>query len=145
MALNMEETAQVYELGYLVLPSIPEGQLGDVTAKLKSAITEAGGTELDSEAPLLMDLAYTMSKTVGVSRYVVSDAYMGWVKFEGEPSKVVQVKRAVEGIDEILRFLLVKAPRESRFTFEKARAVLAEKAGEVITPASPEPTDVVVQ
>lgn len=118
---------QVYEVGYLILPSIAEEKLGDVVAKIKDILTKAGGKELDSEAPFLQSLAYTMSKTVGASRYVVNEAYIGWMKFELEPGKALEAKMALEKIDELLRFLLIKAPRKTTFTFAKAKALLAEK------------------
>jgi|SRR3989344_604071 len=120
------EGMTVYELGYLVLPSIPEEKLPEVVASIKKVIAKEGGVEIDGEAPFKQDLAYSMSKTVGASRYVVSDAYLGWVKFEIEPAKVLAVKTGVEKIEEVLRFLLVKAPRETTFTLAKARAVVEE-------------------
>lgn len=120
---------QIYEIGYLILPSLPEEGVVAVLAKLKEAVTQAGGEEVDGEEPFKYDLAYTMSKTIGASRYVVSDAYLGWLKFELDPTKALELKAAVEKLDEILRFLLVKVPRDSTstFTFAKAKALLAEK------------------
>ncbi len=119
---------QVYELGYLLLPSVAEDKLDAVVAKLRQAVKAAGGEELDAEAPEYLELAYTMSKTVGASRYVVNDAYIGWLKFEVSPEAVNQIKAAIEGVEEVLRSLLVKAPRETSFTFAKAKALLAEHA-----------------
>ena len=119
---------QVYELGFLILPSIAEGELVSVVGKIKAVVEKAGGVEVAGEAPFKYPLSYTMSKTVGASRYVVNDAYIGWIKFELEPSQALEVKLGVEKISEILRSLLIKAPRETTFTFEKAKALLAEKA-----------------
>jgi ribosomal protein S6 len=127
---NTEETkaeSQVYEIGYLVLPSIGEDKVGGVVSKIKEAVAASGGQELEGEEPFMIDLSYTMSKTVGASKYVANEAYLGWLKFEIEPSKALEVKMALEKIDELLRFLLIKAPRETHFTFEKAKALLAEK------------------
>lgn len=121
---------QVYELGYLLLPSIAEEAVGSVVDKIRNLITQAGGKEIDGEEPFLTELAYAMTKTVGASRYVVNDAYMGWLKFEAEAGKVSALKEEVTRLEEVLRALLIKAPRESDFTFAKARAALAEKAAE---------------
>jgi ribosomal protein S6 len=118
---------QVYELGYLVLSSIAEEAVGDVVAKIKALIAEAGGTELASESPEKIDLAYTMTKIVGASRYVVSDAYIGWVKFEAEPAGIPALNEKISNMDEVVRCLLIKAPRETDFTFAKAREALLEK------------------
>ena len=125
-----QKAVQVYELGYLVLPSIPEENLADLVATLQGIVKKSGGVEIASEDPIKFDLAYTMSKVVGARKYVADEAYIGWMKFEVEPSEVIAIKTAVEALDEILRCLLIKAPRESVFTFAAAQQALeeAEKA-----------------
>ena len=117
----------VYELGFLILPSIPEDKVSGIVDSIRKVITKEGGTEIDAEEPFKQDLAYSMSKTIGASHYVLTDAYLGWIKFEIERAGVLRVKAGVEKIEEILRFLLVKAPRETTFTFAKARAAVEEK------------------
>ncbi|MBX4198770.1 30S ribosomal protein S6 [Candidatus Parcubacteria bacterium] len=112
--------SQVYELGYLILPSIAEDSLSDVVNALKGIISKVGGTELDSEMPIKIDLAYTMSKVTGARKYVVDDAYIGWVKFECEPSCINEIDTAVKQLDEVLRHLLVKTTKETHFTFAEA-------------------------
>lgn len=129
-----ERGRTVYELGYLVLPSIPEDSLSEVVDKVKAAITKHGGEVFDGEDPFKQDLAYTMSKVVGASRYVVNDAYLGWLKFELEPSQALPLKSDIEKMNELLRALLIKAPRETSFTFAAARAKLEEAEEE--TPAA---------
>ncbi|MSR87730.1 MAG: hypothetical protein EXS69_00995 [Candidatus Zambryskibacteria bacterium] len=119
---------QIYELGYLILPSIPENELPSVVSKIKTLIADAGGKEIDGEEPFKYELAYTMSKTIGASRYVIDDAYIGWTKFELEPVQAVAIKSEIDKIDEVLRSLLVKVPRETGFTFAKAKALIAEKS-----------------
>ena len=135
---------EVYELGYLILPSIPKGELSLVVDKLKAIVAKVDGKEIEGEEPFKYPLAYTMSKTIGASRYVVNDAYLGWMKFELDPSQTLEVKMAVEHIEEVLRSLIIKVPRETTFTFAKAEALLAEKkareaalmAGEVEEPSA---------
>ena len=127
----------VYELGYLILPSIPEDRLGDVVSLIRNVITAQEGIEIDAEAPIKQDLAYSMTKIIGASRYVVSDAYLGWIKFEVEPAKIGAIKDGVEKMGEVLRFLLIKAPRETTFTLAKAakaREVVEERPGPTTVP-----------
>ncbi len=125
-----KEGLTVYEIGYLVLPSIDEEKVSEVTEAIKAAIKKEGGDILDGEEAEMMDLAYTMTKTIGASRYVVNEAYIGWLKFEAEPSKVLRVKAGVEKMGEILRLLLIKTPKETTFTFAEAREKLAMKENE---------------
>lgn len=131
--------AIVYELGYLVLPSVTEDNIPKVVSTIVSTIEKAGGKALDSESPFLEALAYSMSKTVGARKYVVDEAYIGWMKFEAEPSMVEAIKAGVEKIEEILRFLLIKAPRETTFTFAEAREVRRAKE-EALSNPEPSPT-----
>ncbi|MBX4195724.1 30S ribosomal protein S6 [Candidatus Parcubacteria bacterium] len=121
---------QVYELGYLILPSIAEENVSDVVNAIKGIISKVGGTEIASEDPIKFELAYTMSKTVSARKYVVDEAYLGWVKFECEPNCVPEVNNAVKGLDEVLRHLLVKAPRETTFTFAAALKAREDKERE---------------
>ncbi|KND48469.1 MAG: hypothetical protein AB200_01925 [Parcubacteria bacterium C7867-005] len=136
-----EGTAGVYEVGYLILPSVTEENLSKVVDKLVSVVEKAGATKLDSEEPHLEELAYSMSKSVGARKYVVDEAYIGWMKFEAESSQVEAIKIGVDKIEEVLRSLLIKTPRETTFTFEMAQkareareaalnAVLPELPGE---------------
>ena len=117
-------------MGYLLLPSIAEDKLPAVVGKIKEAVAKLGYQELDSEEPFKIDLAYTMSKTVGASRYVVDEAYIGWLKFEALPEKVADIKDEVSRMEEVLRLLVIQAPKESAFTFAKAREVLMTKEAE---------------
>ena len=110
----------VYEIGYLVLPSIPEDSLSGVVSSIQEVVKGAGGVEVDGESPIKKNLAYEMSKTVGSSKYVVKEAYVGWIKFETTPEAIGEVKLALEKIEELLRFIIVKAPRETFFTFAKS-------------------------
>jgi len=140
----------VYEIGYLALPSIPEDALESLVSKINNTFEKQGGTRIDGEMPFMQDLAYEMGKQVGARKYVVHQAYFGWVKFELEPEKIEAVKAEVEKMDEIIRMLLIKAPRETVFTFAAARQAMqdaedaknapAEAAAE---PASEAPAEVV--
>ena len=134
---NKDET-QVYELGYLILPSIAEENLSEVVAKIKTVVEKAGGKEFNGEAPFKLDLAYTMSKTVGASHYVVNEAYIGWMKFELEPGQALELKMGIDQIEEVLRSLLIKVPRETYFTFAKARELIEEKEREAMEGQSEE-------
>lgn len=126
---------QVYELGYLVLPSIAEDKLPETVATFRKIITDRNGSLLDSEDPFLRDLAYPMSKVVGASKYVVNNAYIGWQKFEAEPGTIEAMKAEIEKVSEILRYLLIKTTKETRFTFAQAREAEEEEEKQSEAPA----------
>ena len=129
---DRQDESQVYEVSYLLLPSIPEENISQVVANIESSIEKHGGKKIDGEAPFLRELAYEISKVVGASRYVVRQAYIGWVKFElpleddRESHPVENIKTEIEKMTEVLRFLLVKAERETRFTFASTRVAKEE-------------------
>lgn len=144
--------ALVYELGYLVLPSIAEDKLPEVVDSIKGILKKTGAKELDSEDPIHTDLAYTMSKSIGARKYVVDEAYIGWVKFEGEGQMANEIAEAVKNLDEVLRHLLIKTTKETRFTFAKAlkareerEKALEEAALEAEKGVAPEPVEKVVE
>ncbi len=120
----------VYEICFLILPSIPEDKISDVVSLIRKTLSKEGGKEIDGEEPYKHPLAYEMSKTIGSSRYVVKEAYIGWIKFEAEASQVVSIKGEIDKINEVLRYILVKAPRQTTFTFAKARARALERERE---------------
>ncbi|MCR4279383.1 MAG: 30S ribosomal protein S6 [Candidatus Zambryskibacteria bacterium] len=147
ISANKDTGQTVYELAYLVLPSIAEEGLGKVVESLKGIIAREGGTEIAGEDPFKQELSYTMTKTIGASRYVVNDAYLGWIKFdlpaeasakEGVEHPANKIKADVEKMDEIVRILLVKAPRETTFTFAEARKALEVEEAEEAEPADVE-------
>lgn len=135
----------LYELGYLVLPSIAEEKLSDVVNSIKGIIKKFGGEETASEDPVAIDLAYTMSKTVGARKYVVDEAYIGWIKFNLDRSSVIELNDAVKKLDEVLRFLLIKDPKETGFTFAEAMKAKEEVVEEGAKEAQAEGEEKVVE
>lgn len=125
--VEQNDELSVYEVGYLVLPSLPEDKVPEVATVVREVFVKEGGMEISAEEPVKRDLAYSMSKTIGASRYVLTDAYFGWIKFEVGPSKIEAINLKLRKIPEILRFLLIKAPRETVFTMAGARAEALEK------------------
>lgn len=132
----MDETTNkdhlsVYEIGYLMVSSIPEEKLVDETATLKSLVEKNGGSIIAEEAPKRHDLAYSMSKkTVSGSYDNYDQAYFGWVKFEIEPGKVESVKNAFETQSSILRILLISTVRENTYLGKRASSIAADLAGD---------------
>jgi len=131
-----KEGLTVYELSFLILPSIPEDKVVNVVDSIRKVVINEGGVEIDGEAPFKQPLSYSMSKTIGASRYVVDDAYLGWIKFEIEPAKALAVKTGIEKISEILRFLMIKTVRETTFTFAQARKAIVETEAGAASPSS---------
>ncbi len=131
-----------YELGYLILPSVAEDDLSSVVNAIKGIIKKVGGEETSSENPINIDLAYTMSKTIGARKYVADEAYIGWVKFLATGTSVIEIGEAMKKLDEVLRFLLIKNPKDTGFTFAKALEAKEKKIRELEEEKEPAPEPV---
>lgn len=108
-----ENDSKVYELGFLIVPTIPVENIGAEFSKVKSLIEEKGVIPLSEEFPKLRPLSYSISKKVRAVKQVHSQAYFSWIKFEAEPSAVSEVKKGTEAIESVLRFIIIKTIKEN--------------------------------
>jgi predicted flap endonuclease-1-like 5' DNA nuclease len=104
---------RVYELGYLLMPSVNEGDLTDERDALVALITKFKGIVVSEEQPQLIDLAYDMTKTIDNKKHTYSQAYFGWIKFDVTPDLVEALTDEVETIPSIVRSILIKTEREN--------------------------------
>ena len=103
----------VYELSYILLPSLAESEVPARVSSFKDMVTLAGGTVISFEEPILIDLAYSMTKITPVSRTKVSSGYFGWIKFELLSEEIEKLKNKLDVNAEVVRYLLVKTVREN--------------------------------
>ena len=120
---NNEKDAKstVYELSYLLLPSLALEQVPGLAASLKDQLTSLGGSIISDENPVLIDLAYSMTKVVQTVRHKATTGYFGWIKFEMETDGMAAVKKALDANDNILRYLIIKTVRENTLLNGKMR------------------------
>ncbi|MEI7809969.1 MAG: 30S ribosomal protein S6 [bacterium] len=126
MSMDLEETnstdPRVYEVGYLFVPTISEEELPVNYGDLKELIASFGGKIISDEMPKMINLSYTMLKVVANVRSKFDTAYFGWVKFEMDPQKVLELKKKLDLSPTIIRFLIIKTVKENtiatkRFAF----------------------------
>ncbi len=113
---NKGETAadaRIYEVGYLLAPTIEEGKVAELYTALKDLIGSLNGVVVSDDMPRMIPLAYTMEKVVQNIRSKYDTAYFGWVKFEMEPEKVTELKKKLDLDPTIVRFLLIKTVKEN--------------------------------
>lgn len=117
----MSEETRLYELGYLITPTTPEGEVGAQVEVLKGMITKAGGAIHSDGTPEFIDLAYTMEKDVASKKYKYSQGYFGWVKFTLAPEAMEDLKKALDGTLALIRYILVKTSVENTVVFKKPK------------------------
>src|SRR5688572_24250122 len=133
----MEETVkdagdiQIYELGYHLLPTIPEADLAKEVADLHSIILDMGGVIIGDSFPALRNLAYEIPKRIETKTLNFNKAYFGWVKFEIDRSEIAKIQKKAEAIPNVLRFLIVKTVRENTMHTPKAMIFKKEPESEV--------------
>jgi ribosomal protein S6 len=109
-----DDRLSVYEIGYLIVSSVPEEKVSGEADTIRKIITGAGSEIITEEAPYYQPLAYTMRKKMVSGVYEKYDAaYFGWIKFEVGSDKIEAIKNAIEIHPSILRMLLITTVREN--------------------------------
>jgi ribosomal protein S6 len=133
-AMEQEKTQEkgdaltVYEVSYLLLPSLAVEQVPAKADSVKAILTSAGGVVLGGETPVLIDLAYSMTKVVSTVRHKVSTGYFGWMKFEMDASGMEVVKKNLDADNDILRYLIIKTVKENTLLNGKMKLQKEERA-----------------
>ncbi len=108
-----EGTSTIYEVSYLLLPTLSEEQVPGKVAELKEALVSFGAEVISTENPVLIDLAYSMTKVMQITRHKADQGYFGWIKFEMGSENIEKVKKTFDNHLEVLRYLIVKTVREN--------------------------------
>lgn len=112
---NKEKVGEmtVYEMSFILLPSLAESEIPAKVSGLKDMVTSAGGAVISFEDPVLIDLAYPMTKVTPTTRTKVNSGYFGWVKFELDAEATEKVKNNLDNNAEVVRYLLIKTVKEN--------------------------------
>jgi ribosomal protein S6 len=130
---------KVYEIGYLLVSSIPKEKVAENVSALKDIIIKKGAKIIAEEAPEFTALAYTMVKKIGAANHRFNEGYFGWIKFDLAASEIESVKKAFEEHVNMLRVLVITTIRDITYLGKKAPASIqaedvvagADVAGEV--------------
>lgn len=124
----MEDTNKdrlsVYEIGYLIVSSLPEEKLPVEVESIKKIVADSGAELISEGNPELRQLAYTIRRKTLAGLYEKYDqAYFGWIKFEVDSGKVLSLKKSIESIPSVLRMLLITTVRENTYLGKTAPAI----------------------
>lgn len=126
----------VYEIGFLLLPTISEEQILDEMNALKGTLESLRVSLIsDGGAPELLTLAYPMVHTVSNKHTTYESAYFGWIKFYAQPESIVAVDAALKANQKLIRYLLIKTVKENTLLPKRFGAPGGKKKDEPITPA----------
>lgn len=129
---NKTDTSKIYELGYILVSSLPDEKIAAEVDAIKQLLSKNGAELVSSEDPILIDLAYPMVKVVSTQRQKYSRGYFGWVKFENEPEALAEIKKALDLSATVLRYMIIKTVREN--TLLNGKMVLRKEEREEVAP-----------
>jgi ribosomal protein S6 len=113
---NLEEVelnTKIYEVGYLLVPTLSEEEVPTIVGDLKELISSLKGEFISEEMPKMIPLAYTMLKVVQNVRSKFDSGYFGWIKFEMDSVGILELKKKLDLSPNIIRFLILKTVREN--------------------------------
>lgn len=122
---------RIYEVGYLMVPTVPEGELAREVTVIKDILEREKAVIISEEFPKLRPLAYTMQKRVEERYEKHTNGYFGWVKFEASPKGALGIEQAFKQNKPILRYLLVKTVREHTLTAGRLRVDRRERKKDI--------------
>ncbi len=113
------EDGRVYELAYLLVPTLEGDKVGDKFQSLKTYLTNKGVEFVSEDAPRLLELQYEMSRTIQNKKTWFEEAHFGWVKFEAEPALIKEIHDDLARDEEIIRFMIIKTVKENTVASKK--------------------------
>ena len=116
----VDSKKSIYEVGYIMVPSIAEENLGGEVTSFKDSLLEKGVNFISDEYPKMTELAYEMSRSIANKRQKFSYGYFGWVKFECTTENAKIIKDYLDKEEKLVRYLMIKTVRENTMSTKRA-------------------------
>jgi ribosomal protein S6 len=101
------ENNNIYEVGYLLAPTIPEDQVMAIESDMHEQITDTGGDIVAFQSPEMRELSYEIEiKDEGDKRQYTRGQF-GWVQFKIKTADIDSVEKIFITSDDVIRHLLV--------------------------------------
>lgn len=117
----MSEENRTYELGYILVPTVPEQDVAEQVTALKTAIAAVEGAVISEGEAEFIDLAYQVEKNVKSKKMKWNQGYFGWIKFTAAPDALEALKKALDGNLELMRYMLIKTDAANNVVFKKPK------------------------
>jgi len=106
---------RVYEIGYLLIPHLPETELLGAVSSIKDSFQKEGASFISEGAPKMTKLAYPMRVSHDSKYQTYDSAYFGWLKHSISPENLSVVKEHLDADKNLIRFIVIKTVRENVF------------------------------
>jgi ribosomal protein S6 len=105
---SVHEKMKIYEIGYLLVPTIPEENVLGRFRTSKMLLESKGAAFITEDAPKMRLLSYDMTQVIGSERRKYDKGYFGWVKFETQSAAIPVIRTELEKTINILRHLIIE-------------------------------------
>jgi ribosomal protein S6 len=136
-----ETQARIYELGYLLIGTMPEENVAAKVGAIKDLLEGKGAISISEEFPRLITLGYEMSRPIGNKKSWFNEGYFGWMKFEMDPSATEEIGAILKRDEDVLRYLLIKTVRENTIVGKRAMGTGMKRPARKIENAEETPID----
>lgn len=113
------EGGRVYELAYLLVPTLEGDNVDTKFQSLKKYLSDKGVEFVSEDSPRLLELQYEMSRTIQNKKTWFDEAHFGWVKFEADPALVKEIHDELARDEDIIRFMIIKTVKENTIASKK--------------------------
>ncbi len=127
-----QEELKIYELGYLLAPTIPEEYVGGEGVKVKDVLEKIGFI-MGSDEPVMKQLAYEMSAVIGGKKYRFHTAYFGSIIFQTNSASVKDIKTALAKNENITRHIVLSRTKESLLPSKRRISMTPKTADEKVS------------
>lgn len=107
-----EINARVYEISYILVPTMSETQAIEKINSLKASIAALGGSFISEESPYMRDLSYEMLRVIKNINNRFDTGYFGWVKYEISAEIISKIDKSLRLDEDVVRYLIIKADRD---------------------------------
>ncbi len=105
----------LYEIGYVLVPSIPEDKVPEEVSRINELIVSNSGLVLSGEQPKFRKLSYEISKPISGGKNVrYNEGHFGWVRFETSPDCILIIDKELKSDLNVLRFLVLNLTKEGK-------------------------------
>lgn len=109
----IEGESRVYEVGFLLVPTLDEAGVTGVVATIKDFLARENASVVSEDSPKIKTLAYTIEEPFEGKIRKFNSAYFGWIKFEGSSTIPDALSVDLKKNQAVIRFLLIKTVKEN--------------------------------
>lgn len=113
------EEQRIYEIGYLIISSLPEEGMQEEVSWLKKLLESVKAEVIAEGAAEKRDLAYSIKKKLDGQYRTFDSAYFGWIKVAVDAAATEKLNKELTLRDPFLRYMITTTVRESTLAPEK--------------------------